>query len=151
MNSAHDIAKYVIAFFQKCEDPITNLKLQKILYYIQGWYLGLYEIPAFEEPLQAWVHGPVQPGVYQAYKHYRWDPISEEIVAPDLPDKMKAHIQDVLDEYGVETAYWLERATHQEEPWIKARNGIPLDQDCKNEITKESMKNYFKRLANEKD
>jgi len=33
--TAHDVAKYIIAEFHEAEDFITNMKVQKLLYYVQ--------------------------------------------------------------------------------------------------------------------
>ncbi len=151
MVSAKKVAHYVIGFFHEREDLITNLKLQKLLYYIQGWHLGLYGIPLFPEELQAWVHGPVQPAIYGDYKHYRWSPILEEIPDVGLPVEVCSHIEDVLKVFGVKTAYELERMTHHEPPWLLARGTLSHDEECTNIISKESMKTYFSRLANEEN
>ncbi len=52
------IADYVIYFYHEHGDCITNLKLQKLVYYIQAWYLALNKnTPLFNEDFQAWVHG----------------------------------------------------------------------------------------------
>lgn len=150
MITAQDVAKYVIKFFHDSEDLITNLKLQKLLYYIQGWHLGLYEKPLFNEDFQAWVHGPVQPAIYGEYKSYRWNPISEEISNIEFTEDVNSHINEVLETYGVESAYMLERRTHLELPWLDARGTLPPEQDCTNIITKSSMQSYFAKLANEK-
>lgn len=149
MATAKDVARYIIGFFQEAGDPITNLKLQKLLYYVQGWHLGLYGEPAFEDNIQAWVHGPVQPGVYHEYKRFRWNPITDEVDIPDLAKKLRRHIDRVLDVYGGDSAYDLERRTHREDPWRDARKGIPSDQDCNNVIKKKAMRDYFKRLSDE--
>ena len=54
------IAKFIVNYFQSVGDPITNLKLQKLLYYIQVWYMVYFEKKLiFDERPQAWVHGPV--------------------------------------------------------------------------------------------
>lgn len=148
MTSAIDISKYIINFFQKSGDPITNLKLQKLLYYIQGWHLALHEEAAFTEPLQAWVHGPAQSQVYSQYKKFRWNPINETITAPVINDNLKKHIDEVLSVYGTETAYALEHRTHLENPWKDARKGLPPDAESTAEITLESMKAYFKDQMN---
>lgn len=151
METASDIAKYIIHFFHDCEDLITNLKLQKLLYYVQGWHLGLYERAAFMEDFQAWVHGPVQFQVYNEYRQYKWNPISDYFPAPSFTDHLKNHINEVLEVYGTETGYALERRTHLEDPWIIARNGLPPDAECNTIITKESIREYFRKLANEQD
>lgn len=151
MITAKKVARYVIKFFQEREDLITNLRLQKLLYYIQGWHLGLHGKPLFEEDFQAWVHGPVQPAVYSEYKHYRWNPISEEIPDIDLPENVCTHIEDVLKVFGIKTAYELERMTHHEQPWLIARGTLDHTELCVNTITKSSMQSYFSGLADEED
>src|SRR5258706_7794342 len=122
---------------------LTNLKLQKLLYYVQGWHLAFEGVAAFPERLEAWVHGPVQPGVYGEYKVYRWNPITESVAAPELDEKLRDHIEAVLDAYGGDTPYGLEIRTHHEAPWLLARNGIPADQDSNAIISQESMKKFF--------
>ncbi len=60
MLSCDDAAKYFLA--QTSEDAgdlISNLKLQKLLYYAQGFHLALYDEPLFPEAIEAWTHGPV--------------------------------------------------------------------------------------------
>lgn len=67
MYSAIDLSKYII---KKCvEDghPISNLQLQKILFFIQKKWLSIYDFPAFCEPIQAWKFGPVVPSVYNMF------------------------------------------------------------------------------------
>lgn len=149
MTTASDIAKYIVRTFQEAGDPIDNLKLQKLLYYVQGWSLALRKRPAFKERLEAWVHGPVQPGVYGEYKHYRWNPISQEAFPPALDGELKELIKDVLDAYGGDTGYELELRTHREPPWMEARGGIPDDQESNAIISQASMKKFFESLADE--
>ena len=50
--------------------PMTHKKLQKLCYYAKAWYLALYDHNLIEESFEAWVHGAVQPTLYQAYKKY---------------------------------------------------------------------------------
>lgn len=58
-------------------DSISNLKLQKLLYYAQGSYLALTNEPLFNENILAWKHGPVVNEVYQVYKKYGSDGIPD--------------------------------------------------------------------------
>ncbi|MBQ7262906.1 MAG: DUF4065 domain-containing protein [Synergistaceae bacterium] len=50
---------------------VAPLKLQKLLYYCQGYALALTGKPLFPEPVEAWRYGPVVDSVYQAYKRYK--------------------------------------------------------------------------------
>lgn len=65
---SREIADYIILYFQEHGEPLTNLKLQKLLYYAKGWYLALYDKPLFNDKIEAWVHGPVVPSIYHAFK-----------------------------------------------------------------------------------
>jgi uncharacterized phage-associated protein len=150
MNTASEIAKYIVHTFQEAGDPVDNLKLQKLLYYVQGWHLAVTGGPAFQQPLEAWVHGPVQPGVYGEYKHYRWNPINQEVKAPELPESLRDVIQEVLDAYGGDSGYELELRTHREPPWLLARGGIPEDQESHAVITHPSMELFFRGLMDGK-
>lgn len=65
MLSVFDVAKTV------CELAgwnLTHLKLQKILYILQMFYLGRNNKPLFYANFEAWEYGPVEPGVYRKLK-----------------------------------------------------------------------------------
>jgi len=61
----NNVSDYLISFAHSTGDVITNLKLQKLLFYSQAWYLALKDDYIFEEDFQAWVHGPVLVSQYQ--------------------------------------------------------------------------------------
>jgi uncharacterized phage-associated protein len=147
MASANDLARYIVRFYQEAGDPVTNLKLQKLLYYVQGWHLALKGEPAFPERLEAWIHGPVQPSVYQQYKQYRWNPITHEVTDPNFDPEYASLIDEVVAQYGVETGLQLERRTHREPPWLAARGNLAQDQESTAIISQESMAEYFKSLV----
>lgn len=50
------------------EEPISNLKLQKLLYYMQGFHLAYFDTPLFDDDIEAWMYGPVVPCVYNHFK-----------------------------------------------------------------------------------
>ena len=66
MYSALSMAKYIIDKCTKDKYPISNLQLQKILYYIQREFLQQGAM-AFPENIEAWQFGPVVPEVYKQY------------------------------------------------------------------------------------
>jgi uncharacterized phage-associated protein len=150
---ASEIAHYIVHAFQDAGDLITSLKLQKLLYYCQGWHLGINGVPLFEEDFEAWVHGPVIPEIYHGYSsNYRWNPILEpaDKTAVDQvsdSESTKEHLQEVLEVFGGETGYQLELMTHRERPWIQARGGIAPDELSNEIIKKEWMKSYFAERA----
>jgi uncharacterized phage-associated protein len=143
MLSVRDVAKYIIAFSHEHGDPVTNLKLQKLLYYAQAWHLALYDKPLFRERIEAWVHGPAVPPVYGEYKHFRWVPIDDDD-PPELPESAREHLDEVLDVYGGLTAYYLEKMTHDEAPWRDARGDIPDDEPSNSLIEHEAMRDFYR-------
>ena len=71
MLTCFDVADYFLA---QCDedsgDIISNLKLQKLVYYAQGFSLAFFGEALFSEPIEAWMHGPVVPALYRKYSHY---------------------------------------------------------------------------------
>jgi uncharacterized phage-associated protein len=146
VSTAATVARYIVRFFQEAGDPVSNLKLQKLLYYCQGWHLAIRGSVLFEDRLEAWVHGPVQPSVYGTYKHNRWMAITGDVDAAQLDADEKSVVDEVLEVYGADSGYELELRTHMEAPWVQARDGIPRDQESRALITTDSMKKYFESL-----
>lgn len=140
--SAMDIANHIIAVCQKRDEEISNLKLQKLIYYAQAWHLAFYDRPLFRDRVEAWIHGPVVPLVFREFKGYGWKPISAS-ASPMLPDRTKLHLREVLRVYGKFDALTLERMTHQESPWRNARNGLAPDEPSNRVITHEAMKKFY--------
>lgn len=143
MATSLDVARYIVKRFQERGDLITNLKLQKLLYYVQGWHLGITGERAFDGDFMAWVHGPVNYAVYQEFRDLRWNPIVRDVGEVHLDAALAQHVDDVLDVYGGDSAWELERRTHSEAPWIKARNGIPADAECRAVIGDDDIREFF--------
>ena len=148
MLSCFDIADYFIGLANKTGSFISNLKLQKLVYYAQAWHLALYDDPLFEEDFQAWIHGPVIPTLYKEYKSFGWQPISKD-ADPQLPRDVLEFLNEVAEEYFACDGYELEQMTHAEDPWNWARGDLPPDAPSTEVITKEWMKEYYGARAEE--
>ncbi len=72
--TASEAARYFLAL-QDDEDSISNLKLQKLLYYAQGFSLALTGKPLFNDQIKAWIHGPVVPSVWADYRECGAGPV----------------------------------------------------------------------------
>ena len=136
---------------------ISQLKLQKLLYYIQAWHLAYFGEPLIEDEFQAWMHGPVVRRVWEEYKGQSVlfndividDNSQKEAVAvtkASLSEDQLELIADVLSEYGSKSAYELEKLTHSESPWVDARRGTGPAEASDTIITKTSITEYFKKL-----
>jgi|SRR6185437_1680304 len=141
-STADRVAEGLINLSHDKQNPISNLKLQKLLYYSQAWHLALFKEPLFQEDIEAWVHGPVVPQVFRCYRDFRWIslPRKEEAV---VSAGLRSYLEEVWRVYGQYNAYDLERLTHSEEPWKAARVGLPPDESSHNVITKHSMMSYY--------
>lgn len=140
---ASDIAKVLIkkAECTSCgEEFITNMKLQKMLYYQQGFHLAYFGTPLFEEEIEAWMYGPVVPSVYDEYKNNGRNGIQLgfELEFEFENKKEEALFNEVFKVYGVYSALGLMNMTHSESPWKSTKIGEG------NVISKDKIKSFFK-------
>lgn len=140
-------ADFLLVNSREQGELLTNLKLQKLLYYSQAWFLALYGKPLFEEEFQAWVHGPVLPSQYYRFNEFRWMPITKEVSEPKFEDSVADHLCEVLEVFGVETAVALEQMTHDELPWKRARGDLAPHEPSREIIQKAWMKEFYAQLA----
>jgi len=145
MLTCHDVANYFLSLMDEdAGDLISNLKLQKLVYYAQGYHLALFDSPLFDEPIKAWTHGPVIPDLYHTFKVHGSGPIP----APESFDfeRISADVRELLDEVydvlGQFSAWKLRNMTQKEPPWFEAKDK-PV-----NLITHASMQEYFKTQLN---
>lgn len=143
MYEALEIANFFLATADVHDATIDPLKLQKLLYYAQGFSLAIRGEALFEDEFEAWPHGPVVPSVYHHFKRFGrgaidppdetefdWDQIDDEEVE-DLLD-------EVWEEFGQYSGWALRDMTHAEPPWKKGHQRV--DQ----RISRRSMATYFK-------
>jgi uncharacterized phage-associated protein len=140
-------AKTVAKFIVQNSSQVSNLKLQKLLYYVQGWHLGLHGTIVFPERIEAWVHGPVVPDVFFHFRHFRWTPIQIEADEVKVDEAIENHIREVLKVYAPLSASQLEMISHMESPWKQARGHLSPEETSHAVITPESMKAYFRKRA----
>lgn len=146
MLSCHDVAKYFLSLADEdAGDLISNLKLQKLVYYAQGFHLAIYDEPLFKEPIEAWTHGPVVPDLYHAYKEYGSGliPIPNDLDDSIYSDEAKELLDDVYAVYGQFSAWKLRNMTHEEAPW--------QDYQPKGTIPRKALKAYFKTQTVDED
>lgn len=67
---AHVAANSLLQKSFLTRQPLTHLKLQKLLYFLHGWHLAITGIPVVDEGFQAWDYGPVIPELYQQLRQY---------------------------------------------------------------------------------
>ena len=120
------------------------LKLQKLLYLAQGYSYAFYDRPLFKDDLEGWVHGPVVRNVYDIFKNYQYNSIDTNFEVEELDDEAKDIINYVIKNFGKYDAKYLEKISHEQEPWILSRRGLDPDERSDKTISKESKANYIK-------
>lgn len=143
-NQSDNVFALAKAFLSISE--MTNKKLQKLCYYAKAWYLALYDHNLIEEQFQAWVHGAVQPALYQKYKSYGYGDIPKVTDINGIPESFLSFAHEIYDSYGHLTGDELESINHQETPWIEARGACKPWESCSNEISEESMKSFYRKM-----
>ena len=144
MFTCRDIANYFIvrSYEDGREAEMTNMKVQKLLYYAQSLHLALYDVPLFSDEIQAWRHGPVCPPAYRLYNDFeaqQLPPPTKDFLGRIPPEAQKL-LEEVWDYFGDYHAYQLSGMTHLEFPWKKARKGLPASAASKEPIALEDMK-----------
>ncbi|MCX6789823.1 MAG: DUF4065 domain-containing protein [Candidatus Gribaldobacteria bacterium] len=140
------VAEYFIKKNFEDKKGLDKLKLQKLLYYSQAWNLVINKRPLFPEKIEAWVHGPVIPEIYQAFKNFDFANPPIEILNDDF-SIFKAEEKKVLDSvwesYGKYDGNYLEILTHKETPWQEARKNLSPSDVSNNIISEEQMEKYY--------
>lgn len=144
MANLNDVAKCFLHLDSANEgEGISNLKLQKLSYYAQGYYCALFDDALFPNSIYAWNHGPVVEELYHAYKHngsslitYQND-FDKDSLSQDEYDL----IEEVYEVFGQFSAWKLRNMTHEESPWLNHENAA-------DEIPLLEIQEYFKTRLN---
>lgn len=147
--AAIDIAKNIVNIYNAKVDElvrnydiipeyITNLKLQKLLYFVQAISLMVFGKKAFPEKIIAWSYGPVVNEVYQQYKQNHACEINSEVVIKNISSGLYKVIDEVVNCYGSIEANKLIDFTHEEEPWKETKINEEIDINL--------IKNYFNKV-----
>lgn len=147
MASVFDVAAYIM----EKTGEISTWKLQKLVYYSQAWHCVWSDKPLFEERIEAWANGPVCPDLYQLHQgEFSIDHLSKGDSAQLSKDE-KDSIRRVVKFYNRYDGRQLSNLTHAEEPWQLARQGLEKRQRGDEEITLESMADYYSSITDDDD
>lgn len=150
MYTAREVSYRIIAESHAKEHLVSNLKLQKLLYLVQAYFLVELGYPCFREEIEAWDFGPVVPCVYHEFKQFGSASIylpqdvreawtssgNEEYVAASVCKEIEALVT-VVGEYAPYSSTELTRLTLSQTPWYSAIRSPT------NIITHQSLIDYF--------
>lgn len=157
--SAMDVAKYIIATFyskdkeidEGVSEGISNLKLQKLLYFCQAFALAKQGRPMFKEELYAWKYGPVVKEVYEAYKEHKNNPLPEPAATANdtaLSDTDKEIVDEMLETFSGYSAIRLMNITHSHKPWKNLEKKVEKgERDII--IPQKAIKKYYEPILSE--
>ncbi|MHA3787463.1 Panacea domain-containing protein [Flavobacterium hauense] len=140
--SVIDISNKIIANTEAEQgELISNLKLQKLLYYLNGFFMAAFDKKLFGNPIEAWQYGPVVREAYFHFKDFGSGAIStpEKVEIITMSKEDEALFSEVMEEYGQFSAIKLMNMTHEELPWQKTFNENP-----QGEIPDALILEYFK-------
>ena len=126
-----ELAKYLLYLSEKeaeqagdeAVSDMNPMKLQKLLYYCQGYSLGITGKSLFSDPIEAWQYGPVVRKIYKEYQNYRglYFPLDMVKFPPNIDDYASAVARLVMRDKGRFSAVALMKMTHRENAWQEAR------------------------------
>lgn len=138
MYAASIIAQYVIWRESKHGRSVTNLRLQKLLYFIQAQVLVALTIPCFLDIIEAWSFGPVVPNIYHKYKIFGSSAIPvEEIDPTQIEQRVRNEIDKMLETCSQVSTSQLVEVTHNQDPWKNAYRKF------NDRITNEAIRSYY--------
>ncbi len=143
--SVFDVALYIL---KQLKHPCSTMKLHKLLYYCQAWSLVWDDRPLFSQRIEAWANGPVVRNLFNFHKGM-YEISAQDMSIGDernLSQEQKDTIDTVLNYYGSKNVQWLINQTHIEKPWREARKGLSPDERGTNEISLDSMTEYYSSL-----
>lgn len=137
MSTSYNIPVKTVAeyFLSKVDsdagDCISNLKMQKLVYYAQGFVLAITGKTLFVDDIVAWQHGPVVVRLYNSYKKFGASCIEPPEVFRLKKINDNQELTDILDDiynvYGQFSAWKLRNMTHNERPWMETETSSIID------------------------
>lgn len=158
--SALEVARHIINYSYFSKQYISNLKLQKIMYFVQAEFLISQGRVCFADDIEAWDFGPVVPAVFREFKlfgsfhipplkHYYIEDESQpfnfrRVVFYDIEitDEDKTVIDEVVDYFADCSSVELTDLTQKQLPWQNA-----YIKHLKIVISPQSIKEYFTKNA----
>ena len=154
-----EVSRHIINYSWEIGEPIDNLKLQKLLYFVQAFFMVVNKrIEAcFKEEIYSWMYGPVVPCAYHEFKKFGSNNIervfiyANMVIGPNgsrfenllfvdniIEKKDKMTINAVVDSLVNLSSIELVNITHKQQPWIEAQEGGQI-----RVISKDNIYEYY--------
>lgn len=156
MATIDDITDYIIYSVKSEQSRVSliNMKIQKLLYYIQAWSYGINNTPLFEGEFEAWIHGPINRHIYDRFSKCKT--LYSEIdlddcirQAVELTRDEMVFVDFILENYVKYSGAELELLIKDEFPWIKTRGMIDRNDQCNKTISADLLREYYSKRWDE--
>lgn len=150
------ISRFIVNYSNDNNYSISNLRLQKLLYFVQAVFLCEKGYPCFKEKILAWDFGPVVQEAYNEFKLFGssniskittfveydednfWEPKVKTFNDSEITSDDKETIKKIVDKLSNYSTTRLVSITHHQKPWIDA-----YEPGMNNEIETSAIKEYF--------
>ena len=132
--SAVEVAKIVMKYSKEHGLEYSNLRVQKLLYFVQAYFIVALKKVCFNESILAWEYGPVVREVYDAIKNEEIN-LEEELFTHNISQEDKNIIENLVQNYKNKSTWELVEITYRQDTWVKAYPN--------NVITPKSIGDYF--------
>lgn len=145
INSHNSTIESVALYILNSKYEITNMSLQKLLYYIEAFADVLLNVQIYDNRCEAWMYGPVYPEIYEKYKSFgnAQIQVDQEDFSDILPSELRNMIDFVLNHFAIYNGVTLKDFSHSEDPWKNAHAGYADKEHCTEQITHEAISKYF--------
>lgn len=141
-----DVAAYILV---RQPQPCEAMKIQKLCYYAQAWYLVRYGVPLFAHDFEAWRSGPVSPSLYKYHAgmiDFPADKLLEVSTPGGLSQEDKVFVDKVLAVYGRYTGLHLRYITQSEDPWKSSQEAYTTVKTDDRRIREQCIIDYYSQF-----
>ncbi len=148
------VANYIVDYANKNGKTLTNLKLQKVLYFLQAAFLVEHDSTLMDIKFSRWQYGPVSRDVYYNFNDRGALPIKEKTAVLNMenfsfsvptlgkvPNDVEGDLNRYIDSLLTFSASDLVKATHSQALWADYQDDIA--KHMAPEYTDEEIRNYF--------
>ena len=169
------IANHFLDLAKAKGESLDPMKVQKLVYFAHGWYLGLTDELLVNEQVEAWPYGPVIPSLWRAFRHYGNQVITDKVKRvrrlstvpsdsfvdapvevyepgledlPEMAEGTRPFLQRIYDVYGVFTGIQLSNLTHEPgTPWRQTWDENDGKPPRHTDIPRDTIRDHFRALA----
>lgn len=127
-------------------EELTQLRLMKLLYFIQGTYLAIHKEKLFDDKVVNAPNGPMFEKAHRLYNRCRslnnkidWDQAEKDFTELNSLPKVNVVLNSVFNKYADVKTSKLVEITHEQDPWCNTKSG--------QEMTSEAMRDYFDKIV----